>query len=44
VRIRPASPDEAGETFPQMDSMPAVPGVVGKAAQVLRYFAGGKKS
>jgi hypothetical protein len=30
-----------------MDSMPAVPavpGVVGKAAQVLRYFAGGKKS
>jgi len=24
--------------------MPAVPGVVGKAAQVLRYFAGGKKS
>jgi anaerobic selenocysteine-containing dehydrogenase len=44
VRIRPASPDEAGETFPQMASMPAVPGVVGKAAQVLRYFAGAKKS
>jgi anaerobic selenocysteine-containing dehydrogenase len=44
VRIRPASPNEAGDTFPQMDSMPAVPGVVGKAAQVLRYFAGGKKS
>ncbi len=44
VRIRPASPDEAGETFPQMDSMPSVPGLVGKAAQVLRYFAGGKKS
>ena len=44
VRIRPASPDEASETFPQMDSMPTVPGVVGKAAQVLRYFAGGKKS
>ncbi len=43
VRIRPAAPDEAGETFPQMDSMPSVPGVVGKAAQVLRYFAGGKK-
>jgi anaerobic selenocysteine-containing dehydrogenase len=43
VRIRPAAPDEAGETFPQMASMPAVPGVVGKAAQVLRYFAGGKK-
>ena len=44
VRIRPASPDEAGETFPQMASMPSIPGVVGKAAQVLRYFAGGKKS
>ena len=44
VRIRPAAPDEAGETFPQMASMPTVPGVVGKAAQVLRYFAGGKKS
>ncbi len=44
VRIRPAAPDEAGETFPQMDSVPAVPGVVGKAAQVLHYFAGGKKS
>ena len=44
VRIRPTSPDEAGETFPQMDSMPSAPGVVGKAAQVLRYFAGGKKS
>jgi anaerobic selenocysteine-containing dehydrogenase len=43
VRIRPAAPDEAGETFPQMSSMPSVPGVVGKAAQVLRYFAGGKK-
>ena len=43
VRIRPASPDEAGETFPQMDSMPAVPGVAGKAVQVLRYFVGGKK-
>jgi anaerobic selenocysteine-containing dehydrogenase len=44
VRIRPAAPDEAGETFPQMASMPSIPGVVGKAAQVLRYFAGGKKS
>ena len=44
VRIRPASPEEAGETFPQMDSMPGVPGVLGKAAHVLRYFAGGKKS
>jgi anaerobic selenocysteine-containing dehydrogenase len=44
VRIRPAAPDEADETFPQIASMPSIPGVVGKAAQVLRYFAGGKKS
>ncbi len=44
VRIRPATADEAGETFPQIASMPTVPGVVGTAAQVLRYFAGGKKS
>ncbi len=44
VRIRPATADETGETFPQMASMPAVPGVVGTAAQVLRYFAGAKKS
>jgi anaerobic selenocysteine-containing dehydrogenase len=44
VRIRPATADEAGETFPQMASMPALPGVVGTAAQVLRYFAGAKKS
>ena len=44
VRIRPATADEAGETFPQMASMPTVPGVVGTAAQVLRYFAGAKKS
>ena len=44
VRIRPATADESGETFPQMASMPAVPGAVGTAAQVLRYFAGGKKS
>ena len=44
VRIRPATADEAGETFPHMASMPTVPGVVGTAAQVLRYFAGAKKS
>ena len=40
VRIRPADPDEAQETFPQMATMPAVPGVLGKAVQVLTYFAG----
>jgi anaerobic selenocysteine-containing dehydrogenase len=43
VRIRPAEPDEPHETFPQIASMPAVPGVIGKAAQVLTYFAGKKQ-
>ncbi|RQO53384.1 formate dehydrogenase [Variovorax sp. KBW07] len=44
VRIRPAEPGEPEETFPQMASMPSAPGVLGKAASVLTYFAGrGKK-
>ncbi|QNK68581.1 molybdopterin oxidoreductase family protein [Variovorax sp. PAMC26660] len=40
VRIRPAEPGEPEETFPQMASMPSAPGVLGKAASVLTYFAG----
>ena len=44
VRIRPAAPDEEKISFPQMKSMPKTPGVVGKAAKVLTYFAGGKRS
>jgi anaerobic selenocysteine-containing dehydrogenase len=44
VRIRPAEPDEAQETFPQIASTPAVPGVLGKAVSVMTYFAGRKKS
>jgi len=47
VRIRPASADEAHETFPQIAATPPVPGVVGKtgdkARAVLAYFAGAKK-
>jgi anaerobic selenocysteine-containing dehydrogenase len=43
VRIRPAAPEEPEETFPQIASMPAAPGVLGKAASVLTYFAGRKK-
>ena len=43
VRIYPAAPEEPQETFPQIASMPAVPGVLGKAASVLTYFAGRKK-
>ena len=42
VRIRPAEPEEAEETFPQMASVPAAPGVLGSAARVLTYFAGRK--
>lgn len=44
VRIRPAEPGEPEETFPQMASMPSAPGVLGKAASVLTYFAGRRKS
>ena len=44
VRIRPADPDEAQETFPQIATVSAAPGVLGTAASVLTYFAGRKKS
>ncbi len=43
VRIRPAAPDEAQETFPQVAATPAAPGVLGKTERVLAYFAGKKK-
>ena len=43
VRIRPADPGDPKESFPQMASMPSTPGVVGKAASVLTYFAGRMK-
>ena len=42
VRIRPAEPEEDDATSPQVAATPAVPGVRGKAAQVLSYFAGNK--
>ena len=43
VRIYPAKPEEPQESFPQIASMPAAPGVLGKAVSVLTYFAGRKK-
>ncbi len=43
VRIRPADPGEPAETFPQVAAVPAAPGVLGKAQQVLTYFAGRNK-
>jgi anaerobic selenocysteine-containing dehydrogenase len=42
VRIRPASPEEPDETFPQVAATPPAPGVLGKAQKVLTYFAGRK--
>ena len=42
VRIRPAAPDEEHTSSPQMASMPAAPGVLGKVSSVLTYFAGRK--
>ena len=43
VRLSPAAPEDANESFPQVKAMPSVPGVRGKAEQILRYFAGAKK-
>ncbi len=43
VRIRPAEPEEATESFPQVVSVPSAPGVLGKAQKVLAYFAGVKR-
>ena len=43
VRIRPAAPDEAEETFPQVAAVPAAPGVLGHARKVVAYFAQGRK-
>ena len=42
VRIRPADPGEPAETSPQVAATPAPPGVLGKAQQVMTYFAGRK--
>jgi hypothetical protein len=47
VRIRPAEPDEAAQSFPQVDTMRPVPGVQGirgGVSQVMRFFAGKSKS
>jgi hypothetical protein len=43
VRIRPAEPEEAAQSFPQVDTMRPVPGVRGGVAQVMRFFAGKSK-
>ena len=42
VRLRAALPVEPEESFPQITAVPTAPGVVGKAARVLTYFAGRK--
>jgi anaerobic selenocysteine-containing dehydrogenase len=43
VRIRPAAPDEAEVTFPQIAAVAATPGVRGGAVRMLSYFAGRKR-
>jgi len=43
VRIRPAEPGEAEESFPQLKATPAPPGVRGVGERVLRYFAKGDR-
>jgi anaerobic selenocysteine-containing dehydrogenase len=43
VRIRPAEPDEAAQSVPQIASVPSAPGVRGAAVNVLTYFAGRRK-
>jgi len=40
VRLRPAAPEEPEESFPQVAAAPSPPGVAGRAAGVLAYFAG----
>ena len=42
VRLRPAAPDDADESFPQVAATPPAPGVRGVTGQVLAYFAGRK--
>jgi sulfite dehydrogenase (quinone) subunit SoeA len=42
VNLRPADPEEAAETFPQVAAMPAPPGVLGGTRKVIAYFAKGK--
>jgi anaerobic selenocysteine-containing dehydrogenase len=41
VRIRPADPEPVEATWPQVDAVPAAPGVRG-AERVVAYFAGRK--
>jgi len=44
VRIRPAEPGDAEQSFPQVKATPAPPGVRGAGERVLRYFAKGAKA
>jgi hypothetical protein len=40
VRISPAAPDEAAETFPQVEPTPTPPGVSRTVTRVMQFFAG----
>jgi anaerobic selenocysteine-containing dehydrogenase len=43
VRIRPADPEEPAQSFPQVPTQAAVPGVAGAAKRAVAYFGGGRK-
>jgi sulfite dehydrogenase (quinone) subunit SoeA len=43
VRIRPAAADEPAVTSPQVKAAAPVPGVVGRAAQTVSFFARGRR-
>jgi hypothetical protein len=42
VNLRPAQPDEAQETSPQVAAMSGAPGVLGAARKVVSYFVPSK--
>ncbi|MDQ2780374.1 MAG: molybdopterin oxidoreductase family protein, partial [Pseudomonadota bacterium] len=44
VRIRPAAPEAADQSFPQTSTMPAVPGVKGRGTDSVAYFAGASRA
>lgn len=44
VRIRPAQPDEPAESSPQIDAARPTPGVIGRVADAVMFFARGSGS
>jgi len=44
VRLRPAEPEPVEATWPQVQTVPAAPGVRGARERAVAYFAGRKPS